>query len=229
MAKKHPAKKIGAKKTAARKPATRRKIAKKRPLKTKPKRRATKPAPRRATVTEPVARQMTPCDCEANAELDMHEVRRAAFSPRMRPRGGGAGADGWRVARSLLKLRAQVNARAPDRDKSSDGTIGDTSHQNRNSDHNPWVDDGVVTAMDITHDPRGGCDVDTLAESIRAAHDRRVKYLIWNRRICNHAAIGGAEPWTWRPYRGANPHDQHLHVSVKSTAAEYDDTSDWAL
>lgn len=176
-----------------------------------------------------MARQAVPCDGEANEELGVHAMRVAVAPARAGARAAHAESDNWRVARSLLKLREQVNARAPGRDKSSDGTIGDINHQNRNSDHNPWVDEGVVTAMDITHDPRGGCDAGALAESIRSARDRRVKYLIWNRRICNHAAIGGADPWTWRPYHGANPHDQHLHISVKSTAAEYDDTSDWAV
>lgn len=33
----------------------------------------------------------------------------------------------------------------------------------------------------------------------------------------------------WQFHNTRIPHDQHLHISVKSTAAEYDDTSDWAV
>lgn len=64
----------------------------------------------------------------------------------------------WRVARALLTLRREVVALAPRRSKASDGTISDAAHQGRNTDHNPWVRDGgvgMVTALDITHDPAG--------------------------------------------------------------------------
>ncbi len=138
----------------------------------------------------------------------------------------------WRVAKSLLTLRDQVNRRAPRRNKASDGTIGDAAHCQRTSDHNPWVRDGrlgVVTAMDITNDPRGGCDANTIAEAIRASRDRRVKYIIWNRRIASSRVIGRNPAWTWRRYTGPNPHTTHVHISVKPDKANYDSTDDWAI
>lgn len=138
----------------------------------------------------------------------------------------------WRVARALLMLRRQVDAFAPRRRKANDGTIGDAAHATRNSDHNPWVRDGsmgVVTALDITHDPAGGCDAGKLAEMILASRDRRVKYVIWNRRIANSAAIGGSAAWAWRDYRGSNPHNKHIHVSVQSATAAYDDEARWQV
>lgn len=138
----------------------------------------------------------------------------------------------WRAAKSLLKLRSQVNARAPRRNKASDGTIGDAAHCQRTSDHNPWVRDGsigVVTAMDITNDPAHGCDANTIAEAIRASRDQRVKYIIWNKRIANSSAIGTAEPWQWRRYTGTNPHTKHIHISVKPDKPNYDSTADWAI
>ncbi|WP_376964171.1 DNA/RNA non-specific endonuclease [Azospirillum sp. A26] len=138
----------------------------------------------------------------------------------------------WRVAKSLLTLRGQVNRRAPGRNRASDGTIGDPSHANRNSDHNPWVTDGamgVVTAMDITHDPRGGCDAGALAASVVASKDSRVKYVIWDRRIANSSAVGGQPPWAWRPYTGSNPHNKHVHLSVRSEKAVYDDETAWDI
>jgi hypothetical protein len=138
----------------------------------------------------------------------------------------------WRVGKSLLKLREQVNAKAPNRKMASDGTIGDGRHRTRNSDHNPWITDGgigVVTAMDITHDPANGCDAGALARSIRASADARVKYIIWNRQIANSSPINGQPAWKWRDYNGRNPHDRHVHISVKSEKTQYDSDSDWFL
>lgn len=138
------------------------------------------------------------------------------------------GVRGWRVAEALQKLLDQVNELAPDRSKASDGAIGDTRHQSRESDHNPWVVDGnvgVVTARDITHDPRNGCDAQQIADSIVASRDPRVKYIIWNRKICSSQT----QPWTWRNYVGRNPHTKHIHISVLPQKARYDDRSDWQL
>ena len=61
-----------------------------------------------------------------------------------------------RIAKTLDVLRNEINALAPKRSKGSDGWIGDAAHQSRASDHNPWVREGgvgIVTALDITHDP----------------------------------------------------------------------------
>ncbi len=141
-------------------------------------------------------------------------------------------ASAWRLAKSLVRLREQINTRFPTRKKTEDGSIGDAAHASRNSDHNPWVRDGgmgVVTAIDVTHDPTTGCTGDFLADTIRASRDSRVKYIIWNRRICSSSSIGGAPAWSWRPYNGANPHNKHIHISVKSDKPSYDDTSDWTL
>jgi hypothetical protein len=134
----------------------------------------------------------------------------------------------WRVARSLDRLRDQVNAIAPSRSKASDGSIGDTSHQGRKSDHNPWVIDGsfgVVTARDITHDPNSGCDAQALADAIVASRDKRVKYIIWNKRIVSSSV----QPWTWREYTGSNMHTKHIHISVLPDKQQYDDTKDWSV
>lgn len=137
----------------------------------------------------------------------------------------------WRLAKGLEKLRAQVNAKWPTRSKDSDGTIGDAAHATRASDHNPWVTDGttgVVTGMDITHDPKSGCDSYALAEQLLKAKDPRIKYVISNKKIASGA--GQDQPaWKWRPYSGANPHNHHVHISIKSDKAHYDNTMDWSL
>ena len=50
----------------------------------------------------------------------------------------------WRMAKSLDALLAKVNALSPNRNKTSDGGIGDAEHASRGSDHNPWVTDGAL-------------------------------------------------------------------------------------
>ncbi|ESQ92605.1 hypothetical protein [Asticcacaulis benevestitus] len=139
----------------------------------------------------------------------------------------------WRLARSLEQLRSQINARFQSRSKASDGTIGDAAHATRSSDHNPWVVDsagkGVVTAMDVSHDLAKGIDGNWLARTLVAGSDPRIKYIIWNRRICSASAIGSTPAWTWRAYTGANPHNHHLHLSVRPEASRYDDVAAWNL
>ena len=124
-------------------------------------------------------------------------------------------ATSWQVAGSLDRLLEQLDGLAPRRSRAADGSIGDPDHATRDSDHNPWLvlaGQRLVTARDFTHDPRGGLDGARLAAALAGGRDRRVKYLIWNRRIMAGAA--GPAPWTWRTYTGANPHTGHLHLSV---------------
>lgn len=138
------------------------------------------------------------------------------------------GTRSWRVAASLLALRIQTDALWPTRSKVSDGTIGDAAHASRDSDHNPWVKDGatgVVTAIDITHDPSKGCDANQIVQALVVSRDARIKYIIWNRRIIS----ASVSPWIWRSYNGRNSHAKHLHLSVESTKRLYDDKSPWNL
>lgn len=129
----------------------------------------------------------------------------------------------WRLAKSLEKLRSQINTAYPNRNKASDGTIGDPNHQaeGSGSDHNPNKA-GVVCAMDITHDPANGLDIVALAQSLADSKDSRIKYLIRNSQIMVPADYG----WTWKLYSGTNPHTSHLHISVYG---DYDNTADWKI
>lgn len=172
---------------------------------------------------------------EQNYESDMHND---PDDPNEAPPAGAEATEAvsqWRVAKSLLTLRAQVNAMAPNRDKSSDGTIGDNAHcgsPSSTSDHCPRIISGgvgVVAAMDITHDPSGGCNAGSIADSIHASQDSRVKYIIWNRKIANSSAVHGQPAWAWRNYTGANPHDKHVHISVKPSSASYDSETAWSV
>jgi hypothetical protein len=131
----------------------------------------------------------------------------------------------WYIAKSLEKLRAQLNAMAPDRSIASDGGIGDASHSARESDHNPTAS-GQVCARDITNDPAHGVGGQWLADTLVASRDPRIKYIIWNRRILDTRP--GFKPWTWQPYSGANDHTHHVHVSVFAGALG-DDARPWNL
>ena len=134
----------------------------------------------------------------------------------------------WRVAKSLLKLREQVNEMAPNRSKASDGTIGDRAHESRTSDHNPWVKDGnigVVTAMDITDDNEHGCDAQTIVDALVNSRDPRIKYIIWKRKKINSKV----RPWVWRNYTGPNPHTKHFHLSVLADKSAYDSEDSWQI
>lgn len=125
----------------------------------------------------------------------------------------------WRLAKSLIKLRAQIDAASPHRSKVSDGSIGDASHAAKASasDHNP--SNGVVHAIDITHDPAHGIYGHALSGYL--TKDPRIKYVIFDGQIWK-ARTGKKEKYT-----GSNPHSHHVHVSVKTEWA--DDDAPWTL
>jgi hypothetical protein len=132
----------------------------------------------------------------------------------------------WFLAPSLRALFAEVNRMAPRRNKLSDGSIGDTAHQNRKSDHNPDPSaGGVVRAIDVTHDPGDGCDCNQLARRLQSQRDPRVAYVIFNRRIM--AGQGGPSPWVWRRYTGPSPHDHHMHVSIRHVHSAETNAGPW--
>ena len=132
----------------------------------------------------------------------------------------------WDVAKSLDQLLAQINALAPNRSKKSDGSIGDTAHQGTVSDHNPEDKPGdepdEVDARDFTHDPANGADMHRIAEALRLSRDRRIRYVIFNRRY-----FSPKTGWKWVEYHGDNPHDKHMHVSVNDV--DDDNTAPWDI
>jgi hypothetical protein len=104
----------------------------------------------------------------------------------------------WILVPCLVRLRAEFNSVAPRRARDSDGTIGDRAHQNRSSDHNPDETGTVpvrdadrineVHALDIDKDLRTpGLDMEKVVQFLvgrcRAGTERRLLYIIWNRRI----------------------------------------------
>lgn len=128
----------------------------------------------------------------------------------------------YRIAKSLDQLRSLVNSRSPNRNKASDGWIGDARHcggKNPTSDH--CAKAGVVRALDVTHDPANGCDAGAIARAIAVSNDPRLGYIIWNRQIYNPKIAK-----TWRAYSGKNPHTKHVHVSAHNNV---DSTALWAI
>ncbi len=126
-------------------------------------------------------------------------------------------------APALVKLWAQVKAKFPHRDTEDDGMLGDARHQARVSDHNPNAV-GIVTALDLTHDPRHGFNSYAFADYLKEQNDARIKYLISNRRIWTAQGSKG-----WQHYSGVNPHDCHVHISVRGMPRYYNDADDWDL
>jgi hypothetical protein len=113
------------------------------------------------------------------------------------------------------QLREQFDDTFPDRDRRSDGWIGDPRHASRPSDHNPDPKSGVVRAIDIDRDVHKSGKPDLMpdiADQIRLAAKRgekRISYIIFDRRIAS-SRMG----WRWRKYKGSdNPHVAHCHVS----------------
>lgn len=134
----------------------------------------------------------------------------------------------WRLAKSLVKLRDQINATAPDRSRASDGTIGDAAHRMRASRHNP-NDFEVVCALDVTDDPAHGCPIHVFADRIRNNPHPELAYVISNGRIA-----GRSTGWAWHQYSGSNPHVKHAHFAVgvgpdSEPRPPYDGTQGWSF
>lgn len=139
---------------------------------------------------------------------------------------------GWKLAPCLQQFWNEVDAIAPGRDRSSDGSIGDAAHQAGDSDHNP-DDNGFVCAVDTDEDTRAPVTmwdiVNYLIGECRKPNnvglDRgRANYFIYERTIWR--ADGGWQP---EPYTGANPHDKHMHLSCEHDLTYVNDTRPWGL
>lgn len=112
------------------------------------------------------------------------------------------------------QLREQFDDTFADRDRRSDGWIGDLRHSARPSDHNPDPETGVVRAIDVDRDVHKTGKPDLMpdiADQLRLAAkagEKRIAYIIFEGRIAS-SRMG----WRWRKYSGSNPHNKHCHVS----------------
>ena len=119
------------------------------------------------------------------------------------------------LSKAGQQLREQFDDTFADRDRRSDGWIGDLRHSARPSDHNPDPTSGmVVRAIDIDRDVHKSGKPDLMpdiADQLRLAAkagEKRIAYIIFEGRIAS-SRMG----WRWRKYSGSNPHSKHCHVS----------------
>ena len=114
------------------------------------------------------------------------------------------------LCKAGIQLREQIDDAFPDRDRTSDGWLGDARHAARVSDHNP-DSKGIVRAIDIDADLRShASEAFDLADQLRllARSDKRISYIIFNGKIASWKLN-----WAWRDYKGINPHHKHIHCS----------------
>ena len=125
-----------------------------------------------------------------------------------------------RLSKAAIQLREQIDDAFPDRDRTSDGWVGDTRHAARPSDHNPDAN-GWVRAIDVDRDLSGKAKPDImpdLADQIRLAGksgESRIAYVIFDGRIASSRLN-----WRWRKYTGSNKHNHHCHISFSKKGDE---------
>jgi hypothetical protein len=104
---------------------------------------------------------------------------------------------------TLRHLRSEVNERWPDRDKRSDGWLGDEAHSQRSSDHNP-DSHGAVRALDI--DVTG---IQPCLLVVAMTHHPATHYVIYHGVLYSRR-----REFAGIAYTGADPHLSHIHVST---------------
>jgi len=124
-----------------------------------------------------------------------------------------------RLSKAAIQLREQFDDSYADRDRSSDGWIGDTRHAARPSDHNPDVE-GWVRAIDIDRDLSGKAKPDLMPDLVdqirilcKSGVEKRISYIIFDGFI-----YSAKFRFIKRKYTGANKHTKHAHFSFKKTA-----------
>jgi hypothetical protein len=120
-----------------------------------------------------------------------------------------------RATPAAIAVLRQATALFPKRNKASDGLLPSAAHvkASPNSDHNTGL------AVDLTHDPKNGIDCEVIFEELKK--DVRVSYLIFKGKIWSKDRRAEGN----RVYTGSNPHNKHLHISIKPAYSS--DTSPW--
>lgn len=151
----------------------------------------------------------------------------------------------WEKIPASNSLFAELDRAFPNREKASDGTIGDGEHSTSPSDHNPDETGRVesesdsdnineVHAADVDTDLRqAGWSMEKVVRVIlarcRSGQEKRVRYIIYNRRIWQRAT-----GWVTTTYGGGDPHDTHMHMSFRygsgsGTGNPENITSSWGI
>lgn len=143
----------------------------------------------------------------------------------------------------LLELADEFDEVGPSRSTESDGSIGDTAHQSRSSNHNrddtsgsstPQSDsdgDPDIRAIDVTDKgpwingftmQKG---VDKIVARCKSGQEKRLVEIIYN-GYCWYASNG----WNRKTYTGSNPHDKHAHFGAKADTGKLEnDRSPWGI
>lgn len=128
----------------------------------------------------------------------------------------------WVLTRGLTTWRNEINTTFPNREKYTDGSVGDSSHSGSTSGHNPdrtgraEYRDGdakdEVRAIDVDKDLRSTVTMEQVIQYLvrmgRAGVYLPFRYFIYRGRIWRKAT-----GWKTEVYTGANKHDQHAHFS----------------
>jgi hypothetical protein len=101
-----------------------------------------------------------------------------------------------KLSKAAVQLREQIDDSFPDRERASDGWIGDTRHAARKSDHNP-DEQGWVRAIDVSAGLFPDCKpdimpdlVDQFAEPVRASKKSALVTLFTTRESA-HPSLDG--------------------------------------
>jgi hypothetical protein len=143
-------------------------------------------------------------------------------------------------------LRREFAALAPNKSTAQNGTIGDRSHMERNSDHNLDEIGNTGTHSDPDtirevhardEDSRGpwppGWSMERCVQIIlarcRSGAETRLLYIIYNGRIWE-----ASNGWRERKYDGADQHTEHAHFSFRygsgsGTSNPENVTSPWGI
>lgn len=162
--------------------------------------------------------------------------------------GANYGVSYVRPAKSLLRLRDELNAVFPGRFTGTDGFItGYDSQRNPrwgSSGHNP-NSLGHVMAFDIST-PANGQQIDeatgrALADYLRTQVNVKFKYLIHDQGPAapEPRIAGDFSAWDWQVYTGPAAHSDHIHISITDDylwgdncgcpQEVYDDESSWGI
>ena len=109
----------------------------------------------------------------------------------------------WRLARSIARLKDEVETEYPG---TIVWTIGDEDHQSTWSDHNPNECCDVVCAADVKGN--AGLDLAAFVRHLITNPHPNLRYVIYNRKI--YQRKNNFEP---QNYTGPNAHAEHAHVS----------------
>jgi len=147
----------------------------------------------------------------------------------------------WYLTKPLVNFRTQLDEICPNRDKTSDGSIGDFAHSQGSSDHNPddtghgnagWDGDADnvqdVRAIDVDR------DLNTPGLSMERLHAHLLKYCrngtFWFVRYIifdGYIYHKNYDNYIRRTYTGSNPHNHHMHISSEWSEAADDANANW--